>query len=132
MPSSATSSATSSTFNLDTYISNYSGHTRQKRFEFIAAHSEPLQRVALERALEEVKQTSNTTLYNDLIAAATALDPEHFQRDDAWVEAVDKVRTTPLPPPLNPPATQHADSSAPPPTPPRTHSEPSPNPLQAR
>ena len=59
--------AMSSSFDLDAYIANYTGYTRLKRLSFIAQKDEALKREALRIAVDEVKRTSNTTLYNELV-----------------------------------------------------------------
>ena len=71
---------------LDGYLSGYTGVTRLRRLNFIAKHEESLRREALRRGIEEVKQTSNTSCYIELLS----VDPTLFPRDDAWVESVDK------------------------------------------
>jgi len=75
----------SASLDLDAYIANYSGYTRLKRLSFIAQHDETLKREALRMAIDEVKRTSNTSLYGELAAADSS-----FTRDDAWIESVDR------------------------------------------
>ncbi|KAL1498555.1 hypothetical protein AB1Y20_013874 [Prymnesium parvum] len=72
---------------VETYISNYSGVTRLKRLAFIAAKSTALKADALRMALEEVKRTTNTSLYLELAGLA---EPAGAAREDAWVEEVDR------------------------------------------
>jgi len=80
------SAPAASTLDLDTYIANYSGHTRLKRLQFIANSDPALRSEALRLAVEQAKQGLNTSLYLDLCAAEGCPVP----RDDAWVEATDK------------------------------------------
>ena len=75
-----------STLDLDTYIANYSGHTRLKRLKFIAEHEPALRAEALRIAIEQAKQGMNTSIYLELCAAEGCLVP----RDDAWVDAIEK------------------------------------------
>ena len=82
--SSGTNSSPPSSFDIESYIANYSGFTRLKRLQFIATTEASLKLDALRIALEEVRRTTNTQLYNELIALAA--DTNAFKRDDAWVE----------------------------------------------
>jgi len=74
------------TLDVETYITNYTGVTRLKRLAFIAANSPSLKAEALRTALDEVKRTTNTALYLELVA----LGDGQTTRDDAWVESVDR------------------------------------------
>jgi COP9 signalosome complex subunit 1 len=86
------SSAAASSLDLDTYIANYSGHTRLKRLQFIASHEPALRTQALQMAVDLAKQGINTSLYLELCARSACPVP----RDDAWVEAVDKKASATL------------------------------------
>jgi len=74
-----------STLDVESYISNYTGVTRLKRLAFIAANSPTLKAEALRIALDEVKRTTNTQLYLEIVQLCDAA-----VRDDAWVETVDR------------------------------------------
>lgn len=47
-------------FDLDTYIANYTGHSKLLRLLFLANSSKELEVEALKRALDELKKTYNT------------------------------------------------------------------------
>ncbi len=81
----ATSSA-ASTMDLESYLTNYTGVTRLKRLAFIASASPALKAEALRLAVDEVKRTTNTAQYAELLAIAG----DALKRDDAWVDAEDK------------------------------------------
>jgi len=81
------SASSAATLDLDSYIANYSGYTRLKRLSFIAEHQESLRHEALRLALEEVKRTSNTALYTELVNRDGG---SAFPADYSWIEAVDK------------------------------------------
>ena len=70
------------------YLNNYAGVTRLRRLAFIASASPAHKRDALALAAAEVKRTSNTALYNELIALSG--DDGGLTRDAAWVETVDR------------------------------------------
>ena len=78
----ATSSA-ASTMDLESYLTNYTGVTRLKRLAFIASASPALKAEALRLAVDEVKRTTNTAQYAELLAIAG----DALKRDDAWVDA---------------------------------------------
>merc|ERR1719163_2128840 len=78
-----------SSFDVEAYISNYQGYTRLKRMGFIAGQNSTLKPDVLRTAIDEVKKTTNTILYIELITMAGDL-PGLSTRDDAWVEAEDK------------------------------------------
>lgn len=79
--------------NLVQFVSeNYVGPARVQRLAFIAEHSERLRESALRLALSELRNSSNTLLYSDLIEKRL---PDlcaqlGIARDAAWVEGVDK------------------------------------------
>lgn len=54
-----------SSFDLSSYISNYSGHTKIKRLLFIAQQNENLRLKALKLAIDELKKGINTQLYKE-------------------------------------------------------------------
>ena len=78
-----------STIDVETYISNYCGHqTRLKRLHFIAQTSKTLKADALRIALDEVKRSTWTAMYSQLLALA-----DSAVRDDAWIDSVDRKAT---------------------------------------
>jgi len=89
--SGTTSTNGTTGFDVETYISNYAGFTRLKRMGFIAGQSTHLKADVLRSAIDEVKKTTNTVLYIELIAMAG--DLPGCVRDDAWVESEDKKAT---------------------------------------
>jgi len=78
-----------SSFDVEAYIGNYQGFTRLKRMAFIASQNSTLKPDVLRVAIDEVRKTTNTALYLELITMA-ADTPGASARDDAWVEAEDK------------------------------------------
>jgi len=86
MPAAA---AEPSTLDLEGYLANYQGMTRVKRLAFIASVS-PVHKVdSLRMAASEVKRTTNTGLFLELVSIANG-DDSLVPRDDAWVEQVDR------------------------------------------
>ena len=88
MDTSPMDTSLSSALDLETYLTNYAGVTRARRLAFIASASPAHKRDALALAVAEVKRTSNTALYNELVALSG--DDGGLSRDDAWVEQVDR------------------------------------------
>jgi len=84
----ANGDANVSTLDLEAYLSNYTGITRIRRLAFIASTSPAYKKDALAIAVAEVKRTSNTALYLELVANSG--DDGGMPRDDAWVEQVDR------------------------------------------
>jgi len=78
-----------SSFDVEAYIGNYQGFTRLKRMAFIASQNSTLKPDVLRVAIDEVRKTTNTALYLELITMA-ADTPGASARDDAWVEAEEK------------------------------------------
>eukprot|EP00238_Polyblepharides_amylifera_P015908 CAMPEP_0196584436 /NCGR_PEP_ID=MMETSP1081-20130531/47059_1 /TAXON_ID=36882 /ORGANISM="Pyramimonas amylifera, Strain CCMP720" /LENGTH=415 /DNA_ID=CAMNT_0041905639 /DNA_START=73 /DNA_END=1320 /DNA_ORIENTATION=- len=78
-------------FDLETYISSYTGHTKLIRLKFIAQLLEGNVKVeALRLALEESKKGENTQLYIELLEKiGGALGPD-YAADDDWVTKVDQ------------------------------------------
>lgn len=56
----------SSKFDLETYISNYSGYTKIKRLLFIATKSPELKKEAIKLALTEIQKGINTQTYKEV------------------------------------------------------------------
>ena len=73
-----------SSFDVEAYIGNYQGFTRLKRMAFIASQNSTLKPDVLRVAIDEVRKTTNTALYLELITMA-ADTPGASARDDAWV-----------------------------------------------
>ncbi|KAL9652431.1 hypothetical protein ABK040_000004 [Willaertia magna] len=79
-------------FDLDQYISQYSGLTKLKRLLFIVDNSKDLRQKALKRLLDELKQGKNTTLYKEVI--------EKYGKelglsvDNDWISKVDDAAQT--------------------------------------
>jgi len=80
--------AANANFDLEAYLSNYAGVTRVKRLAFISSVSPSLKKDALAMAAAEVKRTSNTGLYLELVTLSG--EDGGLGRDDAWVEQVDR------------------------------------------
>jgi len=81
--------ASNSNFDVEAYIGNYQGYTRLKRMAFIAGQNSTLKPDVLRAAIDEVRKTTNTALYLELIMMAVDTAGASA-RDDAWVEAEDK------------------------------------------
>jgi len=91
-PSASTdvSPAPSASFDLSTYISNYTGFTRTFRLVNIAQWCPQLRNEALKMAITELKSGLNTQLYAQACKlAGTSLGPS-FALDQKWVEETDK------------------------------------------
>eukprot|EP01137_Pigoraptor_chileana_P002979 Opistho-2@42535 len=96
--SSSLHEVTQPNLDLDTYISNYTGHTKIVRLLFIARHCPSLRLEAYKMAIAEVQKTSNTTLYLEISQKLQELlhqsgDGETFTADQAWIDSVDKRAT---------------------------------------
>jgi len=81
--------ASNSNFDVEAYIGNYQGFTRLKRMSHIASQNSTLKPDVLRAAIDEVRNTTNTSMYLELIAMAADTAGASV-RDDAWVEAEDK------------------------------------------
>ena len=46
-------------FDVDVYLSNYSGHARVRRLLFLASRSKELETECLKKAIDELKKTQN-------------------------------------------------------------------------
>ncbi len=77
-------------FDLDTYLSNYSGHTKILRAIFVAEHAKDLEAEAYRVALDELKKTQNMALYRDVADKASDKLGPAYAKDQAWIESVDK------------------------------------------
>jgi COP9 signalosome complex subunit 1 len=56
-----------SSFDLEQYISNYSGLTKIKRLLFVADNSPELRKEAARLAIQELKKGKNTQLYKEVV-----------------------------------------------------------------
>jgi COP9 signalosome complex subunit 1 len=77
-------------FDLEGYLSNYSGHTKIFRAIFIAERSKDLELEATRIALEEIKKTHNTALYREVVDKAIEKHGGLFTKDQAWIDSVEK------------------------------------------
>jgi COP9 signalosome complex subunit 1 len=77
-------------FDLEGYLSNYSGHTKIFRAIFIAERSKDLEVEATRIALEEIKKTHNTGLYKEVVEKAIEKHGGLFAKDQAWIDGVEK------------------------------------------
>ena len=77
-------------FDLEGYISMYTGHTKIARLMFIGEHAEGFFDRAHKILLNELKQTTNTKLYKELCKKlGESLGPE-YKQDDDWCLKTDK------------------------------------------
>ena len=77
-------------FDLENYISNYSGHTKIDRLIFIAEHSKHLELEAFKLAIDELKKTTNTTTYKQVTEKVGDKLGTAHRTDQAWMDNVDK------------------------------------------
>ncbi|EFA79052.1 COP9 signalosome complex subunit 1 [Heterostelium album PN500] len=78
-------SVSSNVFDLDNYISGYTGFTKIHRLMFIGEVSGDFEAEAIDRAQREIKSGQNVELYGHLISKITSLKPD-FQ----WVDSTNK------------------------------------------
>jgi COP9 signalosome complex subunit 1 len=84
-------SATSSKeFDLENYIANYSGHTKIDRLIFIAEHRKDLELEAFKMSIDELKKTTNTTLYKNVTEKVGDRLGAAYRTDQSWIDSVDK------------------------------------------
>jgi COP9 signalosome complex subunit 1 len=77
-------------YDVDSYLANYSGHTKITRALFIAEHIKELETTSLRLAVDELKKTPNTQLYKEILEkVAEKLGPT-YAKDQGWVDSVDK------------------------------------------
>ncbi|KAJ3318677.1 hypothetical protein HDU76_000759 [Blyttiomyces sp. JEL0837] len=80
---------------LDSYISNYSGHAKINRLEFIADVCPELQTDALQMALAELKTTYNVPKYSALLGRLNEILSSRARanvaQDSAWVESTNRA-----------------------------------------
>jgi COP9 signalosome complex subunit 1 len=75
-------------FDLEQYISNYSGLTKIKRLIFIADNSTELRKEAARLAIQELKNGVNTLLYKEVLEKYGNEVGHTF--DANWVATVDQ------------------------------------------
>mmetsp|Transcript_53926 Transcript_53926/g.128175 ORF Transcript_53926/g.128175 Transcript_53926/m.128175 type:complete len:466 (-) Transcript_53926:74-1471(-) len=76
-------------FDLETYVSSYTGSTKATRLRFIAERVPALQQDALRMLLQEVKSGQNVQLYKDVLEVVGGkLGPAESVCDQAWVDKV--------------------------------------------
>mmetsp|Transcript_27249 Transcript_27249/g.45593 ORF Transcript_27249/g.45593 Transcript_27249/m.45593 type:complete len:412 (-) Transcript_27249:404-1639(-) len=78
-------------FDLEGYISNYTGHAKFQRLRFIAEKvGLPLELEALRMAADEVKKGENTALYSEIIEKIGGRLGDAYQIDKEWIAKVDR------------------------------------------
>ncbi|KAK9461024.1 26S proteasome subunit RPN7-domain-containing protein [Lipomyces oligophaga] len=83
-------------FELETYIQNYSGRNVVDRLMYIAEHCPGLAIPSLQLAIRQLKQTRDTAQYEDAVAKLNVLDPSSLEAtvDKAWLDRTEgEVRT---------------------------------------
>eukprot|EP00295_Goniomonas_pacifica_P030932 CAMPEP_0175963292 /NCGR_PEP_ID=MMETSP0108-20121206/36940_1 /TAXON_ID=195067 ORGANISM="Goniomonas pacifica, Strain CCMP1869" /NCGR_SAMPLE_ID=MMETSP0108 /ASSEMBLY_ACC=CAM_ASM_000204 /LENGTH=434 /DNA_ID=CAMNT_0017291177 /DNA_START=13 /DNA_END=1317 /DNA_ORIENTATION=+ len=81
----------SSSFDLDSYISNYSRRAKILRLKFIASRAPTLELEALKLAIQLVKDTSDVELYKTLVESAAGRLGPAGDLDAEWVERTTKA-----------------------------------------
>lgn len=77
-------------FELESYINNYSGHTKIARLIFIAEHCKSLEADSYKMAIDELKKTMNTSLLKSVYEKVGDKLGSSHQLDQAALDAVDK------------------------------------------
>jgi COP9 signalosome complex subunit 1 len=77
-------------FDLESYISNYTGHTKIDRLVFVAEHCKELELDAYRMAIDELKRTTNTILYKQITEKVGDRLGPAYRTDQAWIDSVDK------------------------------------------
>ncbi|KAF0984872.1 hypothetical protein FDP41_000771 [Naegleria fowleri] len=80
-----------SSFDLDQYISGYSGLTKVKRLQFIVENSKELRSKALVKLIDLLKTGKNTTLYKEVIEKYGKEVGQNL--DTEWIAQVDRAAT---------------------------------------
>jgi len=89
----SSSSSTTKDFDIESYISNYSGNTKIHRLVFIAEHSnnQTVELEAYRMAIDAIKSTTyNTALYKSIVEKVGDRLGPSYKLDQAWVDATDK------------------------------------------
>ncbi|KAG2424834.1 hypothetical protein HXX76_014255 [Chlamydomonas incerta] len=81
-----------SSFDLEAYIANYTGHSKIDRLLFVAERSagKPLELEALRMAHDELKRTENTARYQEVVARIDGRLGSAYTLDRAWVENTER------------------------------------------
>eukprot|EP00741_Cyanophora_paradoxa_P023644 tig00021608_g22838.t1 len=87
---SSSSALPQPSMDLETYIANYTGHTKIVRLLFIAQNSKELELEALRMAHDEIKKTTNTDTYRSIVARIAGRLGPAYEEDAEWVKQVDK------------------------------------------
>jgi len=82
--------SSSKEFDLESYISNYSGHTKIRRLLFIAEHAPDLQVDALKMAIDELKHTMNVSKYKEITDFLGTRGGPDYVQDVSWIESQEK------------------------------------------
>ncbi|KAI3428534.1 hypothetical protein D9Q98_007357 [Chlorella vulgaris] len=93
-PAAAAPAAQQDAFDLEAYVSNYSGHARINRLLFIADRSvgNPLELEALKLAADTLKQqTEDTQRYAEVIERINGRAGPQYALDSEWVERVEQT-----------------------------------------
>jgi len=77
-------------FDLESYINNYSGHTKIARLIFIAEHCKSLEADAYRSSIDELKKTMNTSLLKTVFERVGDKLGSSYQLDQAALDAIDK------------------------------------------
>eukprot|EP01111_Echinosteliopsis_oligospora_P002599 TRINITY_DN138_c0_g1_i2.p1 TRINITY_DN138_c0_g1~~TRINITY_DN138_c0_g1_i2.p1 ORF type:complete len:494 (-),score=153.65 TRINITY_DN138_c0_g1_i2:105-1424(-) len=89
--SSSSSSSVNKEFDLESYISNYSGHTKIARLVFIAEHNKNVELDAYRMAIDTLKSTTyNTGLYKTVAERVGDRLGPSYKLDQAWIDSTDK------------------------------------------
>lgn len=88
----STSDDGGSHFDLETYTSNYVGHTKIIRLRFIAekCSDSAMELEALRMALDEIKKGDNTQVYIETIERVRGRLGRGYQHDREWVNTKEK------------------------------------------
>mmetsp|Transcript_3835 Transcript_3835/g.7926 ORF Transcript_3835/g.7926 Transcript_3835/m.7926 type:complete len:420 (-) Transcript_3835:301-1560(-) len=91
MATSATPSMNNTSFDLEGYIGNYTGHARIQRMRFIAERvGAPLELEALRMAADELKKGENTVVYTEVIEQIGGRLGDAYQLDKDWIVKVER------------------------------------------
>lgn len=77
-------------FDLEGYISLYTGHTKLARLVYIGEHAEGFFKKAFKAAVDEVKGTTNTKGYKELIKKIDNKLGDDYKLDNDWILKTDK------------------------------------------
>ena len=77
-------------YDVESYLANYSGHTKIARALFIAERYKELETPALHLAIDELKKTPNTQLYKEILEKVGDKLGPTYAKDQGWIDSVDK------------------------------------------